>query len=94
MAYSQQTIAKVNALAETRRLGVRLGLWAIHRGVSVAQLARAIGATRQTIYNWIHGGDVMRPYIERVERVIECLEQTTTAEEAWNRLRAEFNLSS
>ena len=45
----------MNEAADHRRLGVALGRAAIKLGVSVAEVARAMGVSRQTVYNWFIG---------------------------------------
>lgn len=75
-------------------LGVRLGRWAIFLDLPVAKIALAIGATRQSVYNWMKGGEVFTAYRPAVERVIECLQTSKTAEEAWRKLCSEFNLKT
>lgn len=94
MGYTNDIIARVRKLERTGRPGVMLGLWAIYRNVPVAQISAATGATRQTVYNWMLGGNVTRSYEERVDRVTAILEKAKTGEEAWATMCREFNLRS
>ena len=52
--YSARTI-HLNGEADHRRLGVALGRAAIKLGVSVSDVSRALGVSRQTVYNWFVG---------------------------------------
>jgi transcriptional regulator with XRE-family HTH domain len=53
------------------RLGVRLGSICLERRLPVVQVARALGVTRQTIYNWFTGAyDPTESHREAVERYI------------------------
>ena len=52
--YSARTI-HLNKEADHRRLGVALGRAAIALGVSVSDVARTMGVSRQTVYNWFVG---------------------------------------
>lgn len=76
-------------------LGTRLGRWLIKYDISAQRAALAIGATRQSIYNWIKGGEVLSAYRERVARVIEVMAKapaTSTSDDIWRLLCQEFNL--
>jgi len=75
-------------------LGVRLGRWAVYLDLPAVKIAQATGATRQTVYNWMKGGDVARAYRPAVERVIECMQGTKTGEEAWEKICLEFGLQA
>ena len=52
------------------------------------------GATRQTVYNWMMGGDVLAPFKPRVERAVEILKTARTADLAWEQMCKEFNLQT
>ena len=52
--YSARTI-QLNKAADHRRLGVALGRAAIELGVSVSEVSRVLGVSRQTVYNWFVG---------------------------------------
>lgn len=73
-------------------LGTKLGRWAIFHQLPVAKIAVATGATRQSVYNWMKGGEVFIAYQPAVMRVINCLQSSKTAEEAWRNICQEFNL--
>jgi len=45
----------LNARADKRKLGVRLGRVCIAQGVPVAVVAKTMGVTRSTVYNWFRG---------------------------------------
>ena len=52
--YSLKTI-EANSEADDGHLGVQLGRACIKHGVSVSKVARDLGATRQSVYNWFCG---------------------------------------
>ena len=53
MAYSQKVIDDV--MNTPKSLGNQLGRWAIHYDLPAAKLAKALGVSRQTVYNWFTG---------------------------------------
>ncbi len=90
MAYSEKTIEMVARAPRT--LGTRLGRWAIHLDFPVTKVSRCTGATRQTVYNWFAGGDMLAAYHDRVSALIKILESSPTAEEAWRKACKQFNI--
>ena len=52
--YSARTVF-LNEAADKRRLGVALGRAAIKQNMPVAEVARRLGVSRQTVYNWFVG---------------------------------------
>lgn len=90
MPYSHTTIYTINR--GPRNLGNTLGRLAVGLDFSVMRIAKATGATRQTVYNWMGGGDVLSPYRPRVEQLIVILRAAHSAEEAWKKACLEFNL--
>ena len=90
MPYHSKIVAVIKAQPLT--LGVRLGRWAVYLDVPAVKLARATGATRQSVYNWMKGGEVFVAYRPAVLRVIKCMESSQTAEEAWRKICMEFDL--
>jgi len=73
-------------------LGTRLAKWAIFLDVPVTKIARAVGSTRQSVYNWMKGGEVFVAYRPAVERIVEILQASKTSEEAWSKICKAFNL--
>ena len=92
MAYQTQFIAQIKAQPLT--LGTRLGRWAVFLGLPVAKIALATGATRQSVYNWMKGGEVFVAYRPAVTRVIECMQSSKTAEEAWGKICLKSDLNT
>jgi DNA-binding XRE family transcriptional regulator len=91
MAYSQKII---DAVADTpKSLGNQLGRWAIHLDFPVTKVARALGVTRQTVYNWFTGTEVFVGYRNRVELLLKIMQSSHTADEAWRRICLEYNLT-
>lgn len=91
MPYSQKTINTVGNAPKT--LGNQLGRWAINRDFSVVRVAKALGVTRQTVYNWFLGGEIFPAYEQRAEMLLSILKNTPTADEAWRRICKEYNLT-
>jgi hypothetical protein len=93
MAYSIKTIERVKN-GPRFQLGNQLGRLAVDKDLSVMRIAKATGATRQTVYNWMLGGEVIGPYKSAVERVVAILKATPTAEKAWSQICQDFNLQA
>jgi hypothetical protein len=85
----KQTIAKA-----PKTMGNQLGRWAIHLDFSVMRIAAATGATRQTIYNWMFGGQVTNAYRDRVKMLLEILRASATAEQAWRKACQQFHIKA
>ena len=92
MAYSPNTILAVKDAPKTS--GNTLGRLAVQLDFSVLRIAKATGATRQTVYNWFTGGEVLGAYKPRVERMIEILRLARSADKAWEQMCKEFNLQA
>lgn len=90
MSYQSHLIALIKAQPLT--LGTRLGRWAVFLDLPAVKIALATGATRQSVYNWMKGGEVFVAYRPAVTRVIECMQSSKTAEEAWGKICKEFDL--
>ena len=73
-------------------LGNRLARRAIDLDFSVMRIAQALGATRQTVYNWLSGKDVISFYRPRVEQLITVLNSTDDLETAWSKVCKEVHL--
>ncbi len=92
MPYSTDTIYRVKK--GPHNLGNTLGRLAVGLDFSVQRIAKATNATRQTVYNWLSGGEVMGAYRPPVERLINILQTAKTADEAWGVACREFNLQA
>jgi DNA-binding transcriptional regulator YiaG len=61
-------LVQLNKLADKKKLGVILGKECIRTSLSVSQVAKIIGVSRMTVYNWFTGlhdpQEVYRPAIE------------------------------
>lgn len=90
MAYSD-SVRKTVANAPVG-LGGQLGRAAVKKEFSVPRIAKATGATRQTVYNWFGGGAVMWAYRERVQQLIDILYASDTADNAWRRVCTRFGI--
>jgi len=90
MPYSTTTIFTISR--GPRNLGNTLGRLAVAIDFSVLRIAKATGATRQTVYNWMNGGEVLTPYRPRVEEIINILRASRSAEEAWKESCSKFGL--
>jgi hypothetical protein len=90
MAYSQRLAKAINSATTTE--GNNLGRLALNLDFSVARIAKATGATRQTIYNWFVGGKVAPYYRSAVEELISILAKSNTADNAWRTVCQHFGL--
>ena len=75
-----------------KTLGNQLGRWAVHHGFSVSRIAKVTGATRQTVYSWITGGQVRQGYHDRVKVLLDFLRTSPNAEQAWRKACQKYNL--
>jgi hypothetical protein len=87
MAYQESVKQAVGKAPKT--LGNQLGRWATHLDFSVVRISKSTGATRQTIYSWLNGGNVTPSYRERV-----ILRTSPTAEQAWRKACQRFNIKA
>jgi len=90
MPYSQEIINKVAATPKS--LGTQLGRWAIHHDFSVVRISRALGVTRQTVYNWFFGKEIFPAYRDRAEWMLKILQSSPNADAAWSRICTELDL--
>jgi len=90
MPYSEKTKDAIANAPDC--LGKKLGQLAMLRDISVLRVAKATGATRQTVYNWFTGGEVANAYKQRVEDLIEILKSVTQSDDAWRAICQKFNL--
>jgi transcriptional regulator with XRE-family HTH domain len=74
-------------------LGTALKKAVLLREMPIARIARAIGASRQTIYNWMRGGRVFYAYRPHVRAIIQILQTSKTKDEAWSKICQEFSLT-
>lgn len=91
MSYSDKTRDMVYAAPKT--LGNRLGRWAIHRDFPVTKIATCTGATRQTVYNWFAGGEMLSVYADRVKTLTTILETSANADTAWRTACKTFSIT-
>jgi hypothetical protein len=90
MPYSQEII---NRVADTpKSLGNQLGRWAIYHDFSVVRIAKTLGVTRQTVYNWFFGKEIFPAYRDRAEWMLEILKTSQSADAAWSKICKELNL--
>lgn len=90
MGYSFNTIEMVNKAPKT--LGTQVARAAIRINFPVTKVAKITGASRQTIYNWFTGGGVLNAYKQRMEALVDILENSNNEEEAWSKACTTFNL--
>ena len=90
MPYSQDIINKVAVTPKS--LGNQLGRWAIYHDFSVVRVSKALGVTRQTVYNWFEGGEIFPAYRERAEWLLKILSTSPNADAAWSKVCTELNL--
>ena len=90
MAYSPQIIDTVKKAPKT--LGNQLGRWAVHLDFPVTKIAKATGASRQSVYNWFAGGEVFVAYRPVVESLLSILKTSPNADAAWRTTCKTFDL--
>ena len=90
MPYSQKMIDDVGDTPKT--LGNQLGRWCIYHDFSVVRVSKALGVTRQTVYNWFLGKDIFPAYVERAELLLKILQASPTADAAWREICKIYNL--
>jgi hypothetical protein len=90
MAYSPQIIDTVKKAPKT--LGNQLGRWAVHLDFPVTKIAKATGASRQSVYNWFAGGEVFVAYRPVVEALLSILKTSHDADAAWRTTCKTFDL--
>lgn len=67
-------LVRANNEANINNIGVRLGYVCIIRDISVVDIARKFGVSRQTIYNWFTGRVTPPPKAEaKIRQFIEEL---------------------
>lgn len=90
MAYSQTTIDGI--MRSPKTMGNQLGRWAVHHNFSVVRVAKSLGVSRQTVYNWYFGGDIFPAYEHRVETLLTYLKTSHSANDAWKKICKHYNL--
>jgi DNA-binding XRE family transcriptional regulator len=69
-------LVSLNKSANARSLGVKLGRTCIKHGVSVADVAKRLGVSRQTIYHWFSGKTKpTKQMANKIEKLITQLER-------------------
>jgi DNA-binding XRE family transcriptional regulator len=72
-------VAEATNNADGSLVGVQLGRLCIKHDISVSQVARDLGVTRQTIYSWFSGkSEPQAYYATSVRRMLEELTQANT----------------
>lgn len=92
MPYSHTVTDRIMKAPKT--LGNQLGRYAVHLDVPVTLVAGATGATRQTVYNWFAGGEVLQPYRAAVSSLLKIMQTSSTLEEARRRICSAFSLQN
>jgi len=90
MPYAQKVIDAIEKSPKT--LGNQLGRWAVHLDFPVTKIAKSSGATRQTVYNWFNGGEVTPAYRSVVQSLLEIMQTSSSAEDAWRKICNHLNL--
>ena len=60
-------LANLNKAANGRKLGVKLGRACIAADISVSVVARRLGVSKQTVYNWFTGA--VEPSVDRAAKI-------------------------
>lgn len=91
MPYHPKFVEQVKA-APVTSLGAKLGRWAVYLDLPAVKISAATGATRQSVYNWMKGGEVFVAYRPAVQYLIEIMQTCKTSEEAWSKICQAFDL--
>ncbi len=78
MRYYSDTIRQ-RVKARPKSLGATLLRHAIARDVSILDLTKCLGTSRQTLYNWASGHEVSNAYQQRVRDMIQKLKTARSA---------------
>jgi hypothetical protein len=78
MRYYSDTI-KQRVKARPKSLGATLLRLAIAKEVSILDLTKSLGTSRQTLYNWSSGHEVSNAYQHRVRELIQKLKNARSA---------------
>lgn len=77
-------------------MGGALGRWAVYFDLSVIRVAVAVGVTRQSVYNWMKGGEIFPVFKPRVQALISIMERAHakrhSTEQVWSTICKEFDL--
>lgn len=92
MPYAPHVIEAVSKAPKT--LGNQLGRWAVHLDFPAMKIAEVTGVSRQTVYNWFHGGEVFVAYRPAVESLLRIMQSSSTEEEAWRKACKAFDLKT
>jgi hypothetical protein len=92
MAYTTKIIKDITSAQKTE--GNMLGRHALRIGFSVIRVAKATGATRQSVYNWFVGKPIAPYYKAHVDALLKVLTASDTSEQAWRETCKRFNLKS
>jgi len=92
MPYSQYIINTVGATPKS--LGNQLGRWAIYHDFSVVRIAKVLGVTRQTVYNWFLGKEIFPAYRDRAEWLLKILSTANNADDAWRTICKELDIKA
>jgi DNA-binding XRE family transcriptional regulator len=97
MPYHPKVVEHVKKLPMTN-MGAALGRWAIYFDLPVMKLAVAIGVTRQSVYNWMKGGEIFPVFKPRVQTLIKIMEHAhanrKSSEDVWRSVCREFDLKA
>jgi DNA-binding XRE family transcriptional regulator len=67
-------LVQLNKQADKKKLGVKLGKECIRTSISVAQVAKIIGVSRMTVYNWFSGiHDPQKVYEPAIQGLLDQL---------------------
>lgn len=64
-------LVKANQAADSKNIGVQLGRYCIANDIPVAIIAKKLGVTRMTIYNWFTGvGYPTKDKVRKIEKLL------------------------
>lgn len=95
MPYHPKVVAHIKQLPMSN-MGAALGRWAVYYDLSVIRMSLALGVTRQSVYNWMKGGEIFDAYKPRVQDLIKIMEHAhatkKNTEYVWSQACQHFNI--
>lgn len=78
--YSEKYLLRLNGLNH-KRLGVQFGKAAVKANLPPSMIADVLGVSRMSIHNWFRGEPIRSKNIEKIEKLIDILDQYIEAGE-------------
>jgi hypothetical protein len=70
--YSEKYLLSLNGLNE-KRLGVQLGKLCVKANLPPDPIAKLLGVSRMSVYNWFRGKPIRESNIDKVEKLMDII---------------------